>query len=87
MHSLLPGFARQFSGANALQLEYFVWFLNRMLCDVMPVVDGEYDFLSISHEFNAQTVCDLYKNDAKVKVIRFPYCMRRGYVEERLSWK
>ena len=43
--------------------------------------------LSINHEFNAYTVRDLYKNDASVKAIRFPYCMRRGYIEEKLTWK
>ena len=43
--------------------------------------------LSINHEFNSFTVRDLYSKSPNVKALRFPYCMRRGYVEEILTWK
>jgi len=43
--------------------------------------------LSINYEHNPQTVRALYKDDPDVKASRFPYCMRRGYVEEILTWK
>ena len=42
--------------------------------------------LSINHEFNAFTVRDLYSTAPGVKALRFPYCMRRGYIEELLRW-
>ena len=43
--------------------------------------------LSINHEFNAHTVRELYRNDAAAKVARYPYPMRRGYVEETITWR
>ena len=38
--------------------------------------------LSINHEFNPFTFRELYAGDASVFVERYPYWMRRGYVEE-----
>jgi SAM-dependent methyltransferase len=43
--------------------------------------------VSINHEINPHRVRELYLNDPAVQVSRFPYWMRRGYVEEHLNWK
>jgi hypothetical protein len=43
--------------------------------------------LSINHEINPHRVRELYLSDPSVQVSRFPYWMRRGYVEEHVSWK
>ena len=43
--------------------------------------------LSINHEINPNRVRQLYLSDPAVSVSRFPYWMRRGYVEEHISWK
>lgn len=42
--------------------------------------------LSINHEHNPHTVRSLYKDDRDVRVTRYPYWMRRGYVEETIIW-
>jgi len=42
--------------------------------------------LSINHEFNAHTVREFYKNEAGTRVTRYAYPMRRGYVEEIISF-
>lgn len=42
--------------------------------------------LSINHEYNPNTVRDLYHGQADVHVTRHPYAMRRGYVEEIIRW-
>jgi hypothetical protein len=42
--------------------------------------------LSINHEHNPVTVRALYSNDPDVRVLRFPYWPRQGYVEELLTW-
>ena len=39
-------------------------------------------FLSINHNANERSVSDLYDHNAKPRVTRSPYWMRRGYVEE-----
>jgi SAM-dependent methyltransferase len=43
--------------------------------------------LSINHEVNPNRVRQLYLSDPAVQVSRFPYWMRRGYVEEHIRWK
>ena len=43
--------------------------------------------LSINHEINPHRVRELYLSDPAVRVSRFPYWMRRGYVEEHVNWK
>jgi SAM-dependent methyltransferase len=43
--------------------------------------------LSINHEINPNRVRELYLSDPAVSVSRFPYWMRRGYVEEHVRWK
>jgi len=43
--------------------------------------------LSINHEFNANTVRSLYAGDPSVMASRHPYWVRRGYVEEYLTWE
>jgi len=42
--------------------------------------------LSINHEFNAHTVRELYRTDSAARVTRYPYPLRRGYVEEFITW-
>jgi hypothetical protein len=42
--------------------------------------------LSINHESNETTVRDLYAGDAEVTVERYPYWLRRGYVEEIIQF-
>jgi len=42
--------------------------------------------LSINHEFNPHTVRDLYKSGTGARVTRFAYPMRRGYIEEIISF-
>ena len=42
--------------------------------------------LSINHEYNPNPVRELYRSDAAVRVLRYPYPMRRGYIEETLTW-
>jgi hypothetical protein len=42
--------------------------------------------LSINHEFNAHTVREFYKDHAGARASRHPYPMRRGYVEEFISF-
>jgi len=42
--------------------------------------------LSINHEHNPFTVRSLYETDPSVTATRFPYWMRRGYIEEFLAW-
>ncbi len=42
--------------------------------------------LSINHEFNAHTVRDLYRDEIGVSVSRYPYPLRRGYIEEIVTW-
>lgn len=42
--------------------------------------------LSINHEYNPNPVRELYRPDAAVRVLRYPYPMRRGYIEEILTW-
>ena len=42
-------------------------------------------FLSINHEFNLHTVRELYRDDSTVFATRYPYPLRRGYVEELLT--
>lgn len=43
-------------------------------------------FLSINHEVNELTVRSLYQNTPNCRATRFPYGMRRGYVEELITW-
>lgn len=43
-------------------------------------------FLSINHEYNPHTVHQLYKEDRSVRAIRYPYPLRRGYLEEFVTW-
>ena len=43
--------------------------------------------VSINHEINPHRVRELYLSDPSVQVSRFPYWMRRGYVEEHVNWK
>jgi hypothetical protein len=62
----------------------------------MPVTAarGYWDFarkhrtpiLSINHEFNPHTVREFYKDETGVRAARHPYPMRRGYVEEVISF-
>ena len=42
--------------------------------------------LSINHELNSHPVRFLYRDDPCVHVVRHPYWMRRGYVEEHVTW-
>lgn len=42
--------------------------------------------LSINHEYNPNTVRDLYREQTDVQATRHPYPMRRGYVEEIIRW-
>jgi hypothetical protein len=42
--------------------------------------------LSINHEHNPNTVRSIYSRDPDVRVTRFPYWVRRGYVEEFIAW-
>ncbi len=44
-------------------------------------------FLSINHEINQHTVRSLYADDPDVTALRYPYWMRRGYIEELLTWQ
>jgi SAM-dependent methyltransferase len=58
------------------------------------VARGYYDFakrqagmlLSVNHEINGFTVHSLYASDADAVALRHPYWMRRGYVEEIVTW-
>jgi len=43
--------------------------------------------LSINHEFNPHTVRELYKQETGARVSRHPYPMRRGYIEEIISFE
>ena len=42
--------------------------------------------LSINHEHNAFTVRSMYSKDSDVRVTRYPYWVRKGYVEEIVTW-
>jgi hypothetical protein len=42
--------------------------------------------LSINHEFNPHTFREFYKNEAGTHAMRYAYPMRRGYVEEIISF-
>ncbi|CAE6800756.1 putative sugar O-methyltransferase [Paraburkholderia nemoris] len=42
--------------------------------------------LSINHEFNSHTVRELYREESGVHASRYPYPLRRGYVEEVITW-
>jgi hypothetical protein len=42
--------------------------------------------LSINHELNPITVKSLYEGDPNIKAMRYPYWIRRGYVEEILKF-
>ncbi|WP_144143244.1 putative sugar O-methyltransferase [Paraburkholderia sp. BCC1884] len=42
--------------------------------------------LSINHEFNAHTVRELYRGAKDARATRYAYPMRRGYVEEVITW-
>ncbi len=42
--------------------------------------------LSINHEYNPNTVRDLYQGQTDVHATRHPYPMRRGYIEEIIRW-
>jgi hypothetical protein len=42
--------------------------------------------LSINHEFNPRTVRELYRDHTGIHASRHPYPMRRGYVEEVISF-
>lgn len=42
--------------------------------------------LSINHEFNSHTVRELYRDSADMHATRYPYALRRGYVEEVVRW-
>ena len=42
--------------------------------------------LSINHEANSHTVRELYKYEIGARAFRYPYPMRRGYVEEIVSF-
>jgi len=42
--------------------------------------------LSVNHEVNPLTVRSLYADARGVRATRFPYWMRRGYVEEFITW-
>ena len=44
-------------------------------------------FLSINHDENERSVADLYRDRPDIKVTRYPYWMRRGYVEEDFNLK
>ncbi len=58
------------------------------------VARGYWDFarsnadalLSINHELNPHPVRSMYRTDPSVQAGRYPYWMRRGYVEEYLTW-
>ena len=39
-------------------------------------------FMSINHNENERSVSDLYAGNSRLQVSRYPYWMRRGYVEE-----
>ncbi len=43
--------------------------------------------LSINHEFNAHIFSEFYQMDSQVTVTRYPYWMRRGYVEELVTFR
>lgn len=43
-------------------------------------------FLSVNHEFNPVTVRSLYTDDDGIFVSRHPYWMRRGYIEELVTF-
>jgi hypothetical protein len=43
--------------------------------------------LSINHEVNAFTARSLFTATADARVTRFPYWVRRGYVEELVEWR
>ncbi|RYH64240.1 MAG: putative sugar O-methyltransferase [Alcaligenaceae bacterium] len=42
--------------------------------------------LSINHEFNSLTVRSLYQKESGLRTMRYPYWMRRGYVEELVQF-
>jgi hypothetical protein len=42
--------------------------------------------LSINHEANVHTVRELYRDHTDVRASRYPYPMRRGYIEEVISF-
>lgn len=42
--------------------------------------------LSINHEFNSHTVRELYRDASDAHATRYPYALRRGYVEEVIRW-
>jgi hypothetical protein len=42
--------------------------------------------LSINHEYNPLTVRAMYIGDPDVRAVRYPYWVRRGYVEEIITW-
>lgn len=63
--------------------------------EMMPDVAREYwnfarkatrTVLSINHEYNSHTVRELYRGVNGVRATRHPYPMRRGYIEEVISW-
>jgi SAM-dependent methyltransferase len=43
--------------------------------------------LSINHEHNPLTVRSLYSSDPDARATRVPYWLRRGYVEEVITWR
>lgn len=42
---------------------------------------------SVNHEFNPFSVRSLYEEDRGVKLLRYPYWLRNGYVEEILTFR
>jgi hypothetical protein len=42
--------------------------------------------LSINHEYNSVAVREFYKNDKSSRALRYPYPLRRGYVEEIIEF-
>ncbi len=48
--------------------------------------DFKIPILSINHEFNHNTFRSAYVNDTRAISQRYPYWMRRGYVEEIINW-
>lgn len=42
--------------------------------------------LSINHEHNPLTIRSMYSKNPEVRVSRYPYWVRKGYVEEIITW-
>jgi hypothetical protein len=62
----------------APEVAHSYWEFARRQCDAL---------LSINHELNPHPVRMLYAGDSTVRYTRYPYWVRRGYVEEYITWK